>query len=107
MMNIDEIEQLEQDVQQQTELLKTNTEGLVQDLQQFKEITEALALIETENTELQKRLDESEANYAELKKQISTLEAVIQKRDNMMRVLLKNVSELNNSVTQIRASLGK
>ena len=105
MINFDEIEQLEQDVQQQTELLKINTEGLANDLQQFKDITEALGLIEAENAELQKRLDESETNYAELKKQVSKLEEVIQKRDNIMKVILKNVSELNNSVTQIRNSL--
>ncbi|CAG1771927.1 hypothetical protein BAC3_02194 [uncultured bacterium] len=107
MINFDEIEQLEQEVQQQTELLKSNTEGLAEDLQQFKDITEALSLIETENAELEQRLVASEAKYAELQKQISTLEEVIRKRDNIMKVLLKTVSELNNSVAQIRNSLSK
>lgn len=105
MINLEETEQLEQEIQQQTELLKTNTEGLAQDLQQFKDISEALTLLETENAELEKRLTASETKYAELQKQIATLEEVIHKRDNVMKILLKTVGELNTSVTQIRNSL--
>jgi chromosome segregation ATPase len=105
MININEIDQLDQEIQQQTDLLKANTDALEQDIQQFKELSEALDLLETENTDLEKRLAASEAKYLELQKQVTTMEDVIQKRDNVMKILLKTVGELNNSVMQIRNSL--
>ena len=105
MINIEEIDQLDQEIQQQTDLLKANTNALEQDIQQFKELSEALGFLETENADLEKRLAASEAKYLELQKQVTTLEEVIQKRDHVMKILLKTVSDLNNSVTQIRSSL--
>lgn len=105
MINIDETEQLDKEIQEQTNLLKANTEGLENDIQQIKDISEALALIESENTDLEQRLTASEAKYAELQTQVTTLEEVIKKRDNVMKILLKTVGELNQSVTQIRSSL--
>jgi chromosome segregation ATPase len=105
MINIDEIDQLDQEIQQQTELLKANTDALQQDLQQFKELSDALGFLESENADLEKRLAASEAKYTELQKQVTTLEEVIQKRDNVMKILLKTVADLNNNVTQIRNSL--
>jgi uncharacterized coiled-coil protein SlyX len=105
MINIDEIDLLDQEIQQQTELLKANTDALEQDIQQFKELSDALGFLEAENTDLEKRLAASEEKYLELQKQVTTLEEVIQKRDNVMKILLKTVGDLNNSVTQIRSSL--
>lgn len=105
MINIDEIDQLDQEIQQQTELLKANTDALQQDLQQFKELSDALGFLESENSDLEKRLAASEEKYTELQKQVTTLEEVIQKRDNVMKILLKTVADLNNNVTQIRNSL--
>jgi predicted nuclease with TOPRIM domain len=105
MINLDEIEQLDKEIQEQTNLLKENTHGLESDIQQFKEISEVLGLIETENADLEKRLAASETKYAELQQQVAALEEVIQKRDNVMKILLKTVSDLNQSVTQIRNSL--
>lgn len=105
MVNLEDIEQTDKDIQEQIELLKSNAQGLAQDLQQFRDLNEALSLIETENADLETRLAASEANYAELQKQVSTLEEVIQKRDNVMKILLKTVAELNSNVTQIRNSL--
>jgi predicted nuclease with TOPRIM domain len=119
MINIDEIEQLDKEVQEQTELLKTNTEALENDLKEFKEVHEVLNMLELENadleqrlaaaevkyTELQKRLAATEVKYTELQKQVSVLEDVISKRDNVMKILLKTVGQLNSSVTEIRNSL--
>jgi predicted nuclease with TOPRIM domain len=105
MINLDETEQLDKEIQEQTNLLKENTQGLESDIQQFKEISEVLGLIETENADLEKRLAASETKYAELQQQVVALEEVIQKRDNVMKILLKTVSDLNQNVTQIRNSL--
>lgn len=105
MIDIDEIEQLDNEIQEQTNLLKQNTEGLENDLQQFQEISEALGLLESENTDLEKRLAASETKYTELQQQVVALEEVIKKRDNVMKILLKTVGELNQNVTQIRNSL--
>lgn len=105
MINIDETEQLDKEIQEQTNLLKANTEGLENDIQQIKDISDALGLIEAENVDLEQRLTASEAKYAELQTQVTTLEEVIKKRDNVMKILLKTVGELNQSVTQIRNSL--
>lgn len=105
MINIDETEQLDKEIQEQTNLLKANTEGLENDIQQIKDISDALGLIEAENADLEQRLTASEAKYAELQTQVTTLEEVIKKRDNVMKILLKTVGELNQSVTQIRNSL--
>ncbi|MDD1617563.1 MAG: hypothetical protein LUQ28_14020 [Methylococcaceae bacterium] len=105
MINLDDIEQLDKEVQEQTNLLKTNTDGLENDLKQFKEVHEALNLLGSENEELEKRLEASETKYAELQKQVTTLEEVISKRDNVMKILLKTVGDLNRNVTEIRNSL--
>jgi len=105
MIDLDEIEQLDKEIQEQTNLLKENTEGLENDLQQFQEISEALGLLESENNDLEKRLAASETKYTELQQQVVALEEVIKKRDNVMKILLKTVGELNQSVTQIRNSL--
>jgi predicted nuclease with TOPRIM domain len=105
MINLDEIEQLDKEIQEQTELLKANTDGLENDIQQFKEISEALGFLESENVDLEKRLAASETKHTELQQQVSALEEIIKKRDNVMKILLKTVSDLNQSVTQIRNSL--
>jgi uncharacterized coiled-coil protein SlyX len=105
MINLDDIEQLDKEVQEQTNLLKTNTDGLENDLKQFKQVHEALNLLDSENEELEKRLAASEAKYTELQKQVVALEEVISKRDNVMKILLKTVGDLNHSVTEIRNSL--
>jgi predicted nuclease with TOPRIM domain len=105
MINLDEIEQLDKEVQEQTELLKANTDGLENDLKEFKEVHEVLNLLELENADLEQRLAASETKYTELQKQVATLEEVINKRDSVMKVLLKTVGQLNSSVTEIRNSL--
>jgi predicted nuclease with TOPRIM domain len=105
MINIDEIENLDKEIQEQTNLLKTNTTALEDELKEFKEIQEALSLLEEENHDLEQRLIASEAKYADLKQQITELEGIIEKRDNVMKFLLKTVGELNNNVNKIRSSL--
>jgi predicted nuclease with TOPRIM domain len=105
MINLDEIEQLDKEVQEQTELLKANTDGLENDLKEFKEVHEVLNLLELENADLEQRLAASEVKYTELQKQVTVLEEVISKRDNVMKILLKTVGQLNSSVTEIRNSL--
>jgi predicted nuclease with TOPRIM domain len=105
MIDFDEIEQLDKEVQEQTDLLKTNTDGLENDLKQFKEVHEALNLLGSENENLEKRLEASETKYAALQKQVIALEEVISKRDNVMKILLKTVGDLNRNVTEIRNSL--
>jgi predicted nuclease with TOPRIM domain len=105
MINIDETEQLDREVQEQTELLKANTEALENDLKEFKEVHEVLNMLELENADLEQRLVASESKYTELQKQVTTLEDVINKRDNIMKMLLKTVGQLNANVTEIRNSL--
>jgi predicted nuclease with TOPRIM domain len=105
MINLDDIDQLDKEIQQQTDLLKANTEGLQSDIQQFKEIGETLNLLVTENADLEQRLAASEAKYSELQQQVTALEEVIKKRDDAMKFLLKTVNDLNSRVTQIRNSL--
>lgn len=105
MINLDEIEQLDKEVQEQTNLLKINTDALENDLKQFKDVQEALSLLELENQDLEQRLATSEAKYADLQQQVTALESIIDKRDNVMKLLLKMVGELNHRVTDIRNSL--
>jgi predicted nuclease with TOPRIM domain len=105
MINLDEIEQLDKEVQEQTELLKANADGLENDLKGFKEVHEVLSLLELENADLEQRLAASEVKYTELQKQVAVLEDVINKRDNVMKILLKTVGQLNTNVTEIRNSL--
>ncbi|MEI6705843.1 MAG: hypothetical protein WCK96_01785 [Methylococcales bacterium] len=105
MINLDEIEQLDKEVQEQTELLKANTDGLENDLKEFKEVHEVLSLLELENADLEQRLAASEVKYTELQKQVVELEEVMNKRDSVMKMLLKTVGQLNTNVTEIRNSL--
>lgn len=105
MINFDEIAQLDKDIEEQTNLLKANADGLENDIQQFKDVSETLNMLILENTDLETRLAASEAKYNELQQQVTTLEEVLQKRDDAMKFLLKTVSDLNNRVTQIRNSL--
>jgi chromosome segregation ATPase len=105
MINLDDIDQLDKEIQTQTDLLKENTEGLEIDIQQFKEISETLNLLVTENADLEQRLAASEAKYTELQQQLTALEEVIKKRDDAMKFLLKTVNDLNSRITQIRNSL--
>ena len=105
MINLDEIEQLDKEVQEQTELLKANTDGLENELKQFKEVNEALSFLELENADLEQRLAATEVKYTELQKQVVELEGVINKRDSVMKMLLKTVGQLNTNVTEIRNSL--
>jgi len=105
MINLDEIEQLDKEVQEQTELLKANTDGLENELKQFKEVNEALSFLELENADLEQRLAATEVKYTELQKQVVELEEVINKRDSVMKMLLKTVGQLNTNVTEIRNSL--
>jgi predicted nuclease with TOPRIM domain len=105
MINIDETEQLDKEVQEQTDLLIANTEALENDLKEFKEVHEVLNMLELENADLEQRLAASESKYTELQKQVTTLEEVISKRDNVMKMLLKTVGQLNTHVTEIRNSL--
>jgi len=105
MINLDEIEQLDKEVQEQTELLKANTDGLENELKQFKEVNEALSFLELENADLEQRLAATEVKYTELQKQVVALEEVINKRDSVMKMLLKTVGQLNTNVTEIRNSL--
>jgi predicted nuclease with TOPRIM domain len=105
MINIEETEQLDKEVQEQTELLIANTEALENDLKEFKEVHEVLNMLELENADLEQRLAASETKYTELQNQITKLEEVISKRDNVMKMLLKTVGQLNTHVTEIRNSL--
>ena len=105
MINLEEITQLDKEIQEQTDLLKTNADGLEQDIQQFKEVSETLNLLVAENADLEQRLAASETKYTELQQQVTALEDVIKKRDDAMKFLLKTVNDLNNRVTQIRNSL--
>ena len=105
MMNLDDIAKIDQEIQTQTDLLKTNTEGLEQDIQQFREVSETLNLLVTENADLEQRLAASEVKYTELQQQITELEEVLKKRDDAMKFLLKTVNDLNSRVTLIRNAL--
>lgn len=106
MINFVESEQLEREIQEQTDLLKSNTAGLESDIEQFKEVVETLNLLVAENADLEQRLSISETKYAELQQQVTTMEEMLHKRDEAMKFLLKTVGDLNNRVTQIRNSLG-
>jgi predicted nuclease with TOPRIM domain len=106
MIDFDEIERLDKEVQEQTDLLKTNTNALENELKEFKDVQEALSLLEIENQDLEQRLTATEAKYADLKQQVTDLESIILKRDNVMKFLLKTVGELNTNVSKIRSSLG-
>lgn len=83
--------------------LKTNTDGLKNDLNQFKDINEELELLRMENEELKERLAATENQHTEF---VASFKEFMKKRDDAIKFLLQEVKELNGKMNEMRSSLG-
>ena len=98
MVNFEENENVLPEIEQELALIAEEAESLENDLMSFKSVHEELISLRQQNTQLNERLDATEKNQETI---IQDFRDVIQKRDEALKILLREVKNLHAKMKDI------